>query len=433
MKMRPFELALVLIFGLLGLLAIALLAGYRPGPDDPEAGFGGPVVVWGTTDSGAFARTMDPYVTANEAYKAISYIQKDKNTIESELLNALAEGRGPDLLFLPHEDLVSYRSKLTPLPYENFPLRDYKNLYIDGAEIFALKDGIYAYPVAVDPLVMYWNRDILSSKNIIAAPKTWEEVVNKIVPTTVQRDYNRTISLSPIAFGEYRNVQHAFDVMSLLMIQGGSALVTEKDAGQYQIALNQSVTPVTRPPLEGALLFYSQFSNPTSEFYSWNASLPRDEDVFTANDLVLYFGKGSIARELIARNPNINIDMAEVPQGTDLRRTYGTFYGFSILKNARNKQGAYLALQLLGSQNFAAKLATELNMAPVHRAALQAGSDDVYGRIIYSAAVSARGWLNPDRERVDTIFTQMVEEVRQGTSLPSMATGDALQRLEQEY
>jgi len=434
MKLRPFELALALGFGLLGLLAIGLLAGYRPSPSDTSLGFNGAVTVWGTQDAGAFRRTLEPYIKRDEAYQAIRYVEKSPQTINSELLNALAENRGPDLILLPHEDLVSQRSKLQPIPYENFPLRDFRNLYIEGTEIFLMQDGVYAYPVAIDPLVMYWNRDLMTTRNVLVPPRTWEEVVNTTVPTFVQRDFNRAISLSPIAFGEYRNVNHAFAILSLLLIQGGSSLVVEQSAGFYKLQLNQTVAG-TRPPLEAALAFFTSFSTPSSPLYSWNRALPLDVDEFVAGDLVLYFGKGSEARTLSARNPNLNIDIAEVPQGANasLRRTYGTFYGWALLRNAQNKQGAFLTLQLLGSEAFASTFATELGLAPAHRQALLAGSNDLYGRIVYSSAVVARAWWNPSLESVDTIFTQMVEDVLAGRQPSSEAAGDAIGRLQQQY
>lgn len=434
MKLRPFELALAVGFGLLGLLAIALLAGYRPSAPSDALSFGGAVVVWGTQNADAFNRTLEPYRERDDAYHSIEYVQKNPASLQDELLNALAENRGPDLMLIPHEDLVMMRSKLQPIPYENFPLRDFRTAYIEGAEIFLLQDGVYAYPAAVDPLVMFWNRDIMTSKNVLTPPRTWEEVVNTTVPTFVERDFNRTINLSPIAFGEYRNVQHAFEILSLLIIQGGSNLVTEKATGQYQIDLNQ-VSGETRPPLEAALAFYTSFAQPTSPLYSWNRSLPLDADEFASNDLVLYFANGSLARDIAARNPNLNIDITEVPQGANatLRRTYGTFYGWAMLRNARNKQGAYQALQVLGSEAFASTYAVELGMAPAHRNALLGGSNDLYGRIIFSAAVVARGWLNPSPIVVDTIFTEMVEDVLANRSQPVQAANVALKRLQGEY
>ncbi|MFM2424336.1 MAG: hypothetical protein RLZZ70_727 [Candidatus Parcubacteria bacterium] len=434
MKLRPFELALITGFGLLGLLAIGLLATYKPPADQAAVTLGSVVEIWGTADAGAFNQVLRPIVEEQDAYRAISYVQKSPDTFDADLLNALAEDRGPDMIFMTHEQLVQYRSKLQPVAYENFPLRDFRNLYIDGAEIFARTDGLYAYPIAIDPIVMYWNRDILATKNLLNAPATWESVVNDIVPAFVERDFNRTITRSPVAFGEVRNVTNATEVLAMLTIQGGSSLVEEGTDGRYRILLNQSAG-INRGPLENALTFYTNFSSPSNPLYSWNRARPVDREAFLSEDLVLYFGKGSEARDLESQNPNLNFDIAEVPQGATatIRRTYGEFYGLGIMRASDNKQGAYLALQLLGGSQFATAWANNLGMAPAHRQTLLAGSNDTYGRIIYTAAISARGWLSPAPSQVDTIFTEMVEDVLANRRRSADAANDAVGRMSQVY
>ncbi len=434
MNLRPFELFLVLGFGLLGLLALGLLATYRPPVDTTTTALNGTVEVWGTLPKKAFYQTLEPLLEAQPAYKALSYVQIDEANFDSELLNALAEDRGPDLILLPHEKLVSYRNKIQPIPFENFPDRDFRNLYIDGAEIWKLSDGVYGYPIAIDPMVMYWNRDLLTSKGQLSAPTTWEAIVNDIVPTFVERDFNRNITLSPIAFGEYRNVKNAASIISMLTIQGGSGLVEDAGGGRYKFLLNQNVDK-TRAPLEAAATFYTNFSSPSNPLYSWNRARPSDVDAFLSEDLILYFGKGSEATNLAAQNPNLNFDIAEVPQGAGatLRRTYGTFYGLSLLKSANNKQGAFIAMQLIGGADFSKAYSSYLHMAPAHRTSLAGGSSDTYGRIIYSSATVARGWLAPKPATVDTIFTQMVEDILANRSRPADAATDAVGRLSQEY
>lgn len=433
MNLRPFELFLVLGFGILGLLALGLLATYKPPADTTKVALGA-VEIWGTLPEDAFYATLKPLLETQPSYAAISYTEKDPSTFDSEVLNALAEDRGPDLLLLPHEALVSYRSKIQPIPFENFPARDFKNLYIDGAEIWAMSDGVYGYPLAIDPLVMYWNRDILSSKNVLNAPKTWEAIVNDIVPTFVERDFNRNITLSPVAFGEYRNVTNAAEIISMLTIQGGSSLVSEGSEGRYIMGLNQTPDK-SRAPLEAAATFYTNFASPSNPLYSWNRARPIDRDAFLSEDLILYFGKGSEARGIAAQNPNLNFDIAEVPQGAaaTVRRTYGTFYGLSLLKSSDNKSGAYLAMQLIGGADFSKAMADYLDMAPVYRSSLSAGSADTYGRIIYTTAVVARGWLSPAPTKVDAILAEMVEDILANRRRPGDAAGDAVGRMSQEY
>lgn len=433
MKLRPFELVLLTIFGVVGLIALGLLANYRPTGGDTGPSLGSRVVIWGTVSQSAFDSVLKPLREEYDEYRVVSYVQFDERTFDDELINALAEGRGPDVLFLPHDRLVQHRNKLQPIPYESFPVRDFRNNYIDGSEIFLLPDGMYAVPVAVDPLMLYWNRDLLSSFGFISPPASWEQIVGELVPQTVARDNNRNITRSPLAFGEYRNVRNAYSVLSLLLIQGGSSLVTETERG-YQVGLNTSMTGDTAP-LTSALSFYAGFANPANALYTWNRSLPEDRSHFLAERLLLYFGHGSEARSVASQNPNLNFDIAEVPQGaaSSLRRSYATFYGFSLLRSSSNQAGSYTVMTQLAAPAIAHTLTQSLGMAPAHRSTLMTGSNDRYGRLIYSSAVVARGWLNPDKRATDGVFTTAIEDILANRARPSESASDVVGRLRLAY
>lgn len=433
MKIRPFEFVLITIFAVLGLVALAMLSMYKPAAQQQAVALGGSVVIWGTVPNTAFDAVLRPMTEANQAYKVIQYVEKDPRTFDNELLNALADGKGPDIVFMPSEKLVQYRTKIQALSENTFPIRDFRNLYIDGAEIFALRDGVYGYPVAIDPLVMYYNRDLLAAKNIITPPKTWPELMGEI-KTLAVTDYSRTVTRAVVAFGEYSNVGHAFDVLSLLLLQGGSSMVTEGSDSQYKVALNQNVSGDAEP-LSTVLNWYGFFSNPTNELYNWNTALPDDRSAFVGEKLVYYFGKGSEGAGLETQNPNLNFDIAEVPQGglDTTRRTYGTFYAFSLLRSSQNKSGALTVMQLLGSADKAKVLSDALHMAPALRTTLNAGSNDKYGRIFYNAAKVARSWLAPAPDRVNSILKRAVEAVNNNTSIPTEAAADVMKSLGDSY
>jgi ABC-type glycerol-3-phosphate transport system substrate-binding protein len=433
MKLRPFELALVSFFGVLIFLALYLMSSTEQASNSNVNQYGASVVIWGTQPREAFEAVFKPLREENINFQVVTYVEKDARTFDTQLINALAENRGPDVLFLPHEKLLQYRSKLQALPDQTLPIPSYKRDYIDGADIFILSDGIYAFPATVDPLVMYFNRDLLSSKNFISPPTTWESIVNDIVPSLVERDFGRNIIRSPLAFGEYRNVTNAFDVLSMLLLQGGSSLVVQPGKN-YRIELNQAVNG-TGLPLENALTFYTNFASPSNPLYSWNRAQQNDRDEFLGEGLVLYFGKGSEANEIASLNPNLNFDIAEVPQGAGatIRRTYGTMYGFVLMKSSVNPTGSIQAMRDLTSARNSVALANNLTMAPVSRSGLSQGSNDRYGRIIYSTSPVARGWLSPDPTKANDIFTQMVEDVLANRARPSDAANDAVGRLRDVY
>jgi ABC-type glycerol-3-phosphate transport system substrate-binding protein len=301
-------------------------------------------------------------------------------------------------------------------------------------EIFALNDGLYSFPIAIDPLMMYWNRDILSTNGFLEAPETWENLVNSVFPKIIERDFNRTVQRSVVAMGEYENVRNAYGVISALFIQGGSSGVTETGGGRYSIQLQNRIGG-GGDPLRSAVDFYTRFSKPGNTLYSWNRSLPEDRLSFASEDLAFYFGFASEGKQIQKMNPNLNFDIAEVPQdgSTTVRRTYGKFYGLSALKSSENLAGAFSVMSSFSNQSIADAIAISSNMTPVFRASLSAGSNDTYGRAAYRSASIARGWLNPNKAQVDSIFQTMTQDINENRRDLSEAVSDATGRLEITY
>ncbi len=434
MKLRPFELILVVIFGVLIFAALILLRTNSSGPKEGVTSVG-EITIWGTVSDVAFESVLKDVRAADEGFSNVYYKYVPEDQFNDQFVTALADQKAPDLVFLPHERLVHQRGRLQAFNYESLPLRDFKSAYIDGAEIFALSDGIYALPVLVDPLLLYWNRDMFSNRGLLSAPKTWEEIVASSVPELVEKDYSRTISKAALAMGEYTNVTNAFPILSMLMLQGGSALVGESGK-EYTIQLDRALNQnAALQPFSSAVTFFTNFSNINNTLYTWNRALRNDREMFVSEDLALYFGKASEAKAIAAQNPNLNFDVTEVPQGdgATFKRTYGTFYGFAIPRAAKNKTNSYLVAQRLITTENASKLAAAYGMVPVQRALVAGGSTDVYGYAAYTSAVYARGWLSPDQVEVTEIFTKMIDDINANRRDIYSAAGDAVGRLQLVY
>lgn len=436
MKLRPFELALVIIFGGLALTTLVMLKVYDPPPDEEDElrAAIGVVQIWGTLPAAGVNDYLSELREQNDAYGQISYRHIRPEQFDDMLVTALADGVGPDLILVSHEKLAAQRHRIQPISYESFPLRDVQDRYVDGAQIFALSDGLYGYPIAVDPLMMYWNRDLLTTTGYLDAPATWEEVVNDVFPDMIQRGFDRSVQRSVVAMGEYGNVRNAFGILSALLLQGGSEGVVEAAGGEYRVRLQSSVSGKT-DPLRAAADFYTRFSRPSNALYSWNRAFNEDRRQFVSEELVFYFGYGSEGEVIEQINPNVSFDIAEIPQGATatVRRTYGKFYGLSLLRSTDNPQGAVVVMGDLGSQAKASEIAVRSNMAPAYRAAIAAGSNDIYGRVIFKSAAIAAGWLNPSLEAANDIFEQMTEDINENRRDVSGAVTDASSRLAEEY
>ncbi len=297
MNLRPFQIVLLASFALVAFIALIFLGGYQATPSQEEVAYGNEVIIWGTLEDSVFETVFRNIAQEDKAFGVVQYFSVPEQDFDDELINAIAEGRSPDMVVLSADNLVKHRAKLLAIPYESISLRDYRTTYVDGAEIFALRDGIYAIPFAVDPLMLYWNRDMFASHGLAQAPTSWETIVANVVPKITMTDTNRNIVQSALAFGEYRNVSHAKEVLMLLALQSGSAMVTESDRG-YSVGINQSTAQGARAPLEASLQFFTDFSNPNSPAYSWNRAMAEDKNSFLSGDLALYFGFGSEAENI---------------------------------------------------------------------------------------------------------------------------------------
>jgi len=434
LNLRPFQIILLSIFTFLAIAAIVVFSNHKSTPSAEDITYGNEVVIWGTLDATVFEEVFRNIAQEDKAFSVVKYYSVEERNFDDELLNAIAEGRSPDLVVLPAEKLVKHRAKLLAIPYTSIPQQEFRSTYVDGAEIFALRDGVYAVPFAVDPLMLYWNRDIFASNGLAQAPTTWEDIVANVVPRITVTDTNRDIVQSALAFGEYRNVFHAKEVLVLLALQSGSKMVTENDRG-YVVELNQSMVVGSRPPMEAALQFYTDFSNANSPTYSWNRAMEDDKNAFLSGDLALYFGFGSEAENIDRKNPNLNFDVTAVPQGgvATALRTYGEFYGFAIPNAAVNAQGAFAAANTITSAKYVDELTRSLNLAPVRRDLIAAGDSSPYRSVMLQSALITRGWLDPDPSETDSIFLRMLEDVVSNRARVGAAVGDAINRLVLEY
>lgn len=430
-NLRPFQIALLGGFLFLAVAGFILLGMYESARNEEEAKYGSSVVIWGTLDEGVFREIFRQINDDDEAFRVVSYTQIDERSFDTQFVNALAEGSGPDMIVLPADKLVMHRSKLMAMSYENFPVREFQTTFVDGAEIFARPNGLYAVPFAVDPLMVYWNEDLFASNGLAQAPSTWEDIVGQVVPRLTIRDTNRNVLQSGIAFGEFRNVAYAKEVLLTLALQSGSRMVQETD-NRYEVQLNTPINDGARAPFSSTLQFYTDFSNANSPLYSWNRAQPLDENAFIAGDLAMYFAPASVYDDIARKNPNLNFNIASVPQGAQAtaKRTYGEFYGFAIPAASANKQGAARVAFLLSSLPYNEVLTYELSMASPRRDLIALGDPEPQRQAMLESTLIARSWLDPHPQESTDTFMQMVEDVVSNRTRILEAVNDAISRLQ---
>lgn len=417
-----FTVALIFV-GLAGIVAFAL----SKGAGDETAP---PVTLWGTLDRSLVSGFIADVAFENQGTVNVTYVQKQNATLESELVNALASGKGPDMVILPQEFVIAQLDKFYVIPFETVSQRAFKDAFVPGGELFLAQQGVIGLPFSVDPMVMYWNRTMFTEAGLPKPPTAWTQFF-ELAPKLTKRDASGSVSQSFVAFGETRNVSHATDMLSLLAIQAGTPIVKRDAQGRLASAFaDRSAQGGALVPAEQAVSFFTEFSNPTKPAYSWNRSLPNDRAAFTAGKLAVYFGYASELSAVRNANPNLDFDLAPMPQAEGRKATFGRMHAIVILKSSRNVAAAFSAAATLTNSASQAKWIAVSGLPPVRRELVGKTPGDAYKEVINQSALIAQGWLEPDPKATDGIFTRMVESVTSGKLRASEAVRQASQEID---
>ncbi|OGI82228.1 hypothetical protein A3E95_01755 [Candidatus Nomurabacteria bacterium RIFCSPHIGHO2_12_FULL_44_22b] len=418
-----FQIIMVVVFIAAAILGVLVFSGAIPlgGGGSTTAGVG-TVVLWGTIPDETMATLLEEYNTVDKNY-TVQYIKKSAETFDQDLLEALAAGSGPDMFFLPDDLAYHYANKIFKIPLESYPIATFKNNFAGAGEVFLLSDGLLAFPITIDPLVLYYNRSILDANNIVFPPKDWDEFI-ALVPKLTSKDANNKIIKSGAALGHFANVLHAKDILSTLFMQLGDKIVAEK-GGSFISVLDENEN------LEPALVFYTGFADPLKSIYSWNRSFPNSRDFFSTERLAFYFGFASEFPVLVNKNPNQNFQVAPVPQlrGAAFKLTSANVTGIAISSFSKNLNTALIAASEMTAGEFARKFATALGVAPARRDLLVQVPNDPFSPTFYSSALFAKSWLDPSPKDTDNIFRTIVEGVLSSNLTADNAIKDASAKL----
>ncbi|MBP9710862.1 MAG: extracellular solute-binding protein [Candidatus Pacebacteria bacterium] len=392
----------------------------------------GDVTIWGTVDSSIMDRLISTMLSGDKAFSGVDYVEKSPTTYHADIVNAMATGKAPDLVFLSQEEIGIFEDKLLIIPYGMVSQATFLSSFIDESQVFLTDEGELALPFMVDPVVMYWNRDLFSSAGVASPPKFWNDFLT-LAPKMTSLDAGANITKSAVGLGQWQNVANAKAILSTLFMQAGDKVVVRKGSGDLEVVLGDVPTNAPSNPAESALRFYTEFTNPSKTTYSWNRTLPLSTTAFVAGDVAVYFGFASEYPSLAARNPNLPFAVARVPQveGSSIRATYGRLTGMVIPRNASNPNGAAQIAQRLSSAESVSTLSALTGLPPVRRDVTIKTSDNAAMGVFVESALIARGWVDPDSTKTDAIFRTMIESVVSGRLDSGGAVNEASRAMEQ--
>lgn len=318
--------------------------------------------IWGTrNDSTSYNEIIGQYKKLNPYIGDIKYRKFSESTYRQELLDALASGNGPDIFLVNNTWLPSFQNKLEPAPPVFVSGLDVRNSFPDTvASDFVAEENVYALPLSMDSMVLYYNKDMFNAAGITEPPKSWQEFDDDVAKLTMV-DSVGNIVRSGAAIGTAQNVSMSSDLLSLMMMQHGVQFPTKKgmltrfDEG----VVGPGGTVVQAG--ERALAYYTKFSrvsdasNASSSLYTWNSRQKDSIEAFSEGTVGMMFNYYYKYGDIKSKNPKLNFAVATVPQFDEKKPvTWANYWGYAVAKNK------IVNTQMLGQQPSATPVTNEI-------------------------------------------------------------------------
>jgi ABC-type glycerol-3-phosphate transport system substrate-binding protein len=325
---------------------------------------------------------------------------------------------------------------------------------------------VYAAPLSVETLGLYYNKDLFNQAGITSPPTNWNEFIDDVRKLTKVNAVGE-ITTAGAAIGTAYNINRSTDILNLLMLQNGTNMTN--DSGR--ISFDNSITAdgKTIYPGENALNFYTQFASAGSGNYTWNPSTHYSIDAFSEGTVAMMFNYSWHMSTIAEKSPKLNFSVVPVPQFENSPRVnYANYWAFAVAKNKIPVSRPYGASSSASSVSNDTRVAqawlflTYLTTKP--DGTFQVSTDSSPGRVadpnfdpaksyladtgepaarrdlieiqksdpkigVFAADnLIARSWRQPEAESMEAIFAEMIDQVNRGQETVSEAIKTAARR-----
>ena len=418
--------------------------------------------VWGLFDDrDAYSEIFDNFMKLDPNITKIDYKKMSQDTYKKDLLDALASGQGPDIFLIRNNWLPAFKDKVMAAPVALLNEQKYKSDFVDvAATDFIDNHLIYAAPLSVDSLSLYYNKDLFNEAGIANPPKSWEEFQNDVLRLT-KYDAAGQITQPGAALGTTENINRATDILNLLMLQSGSTIVDKDNKRGTLDQIFKNGNDVISPA-ESALKFYTQFANRQFASYTWNPTMHYSIDAFSEGKLAMMFNYSWQIPVIQGKSPKLNFGVAPVPQfANSPALNFPNYWAYAVAKNkvpvtgipnqaapnVSNDTRAAEAWKLLKylttkpdqalqttanvagtatvtNSNYdpAKQYLLKTNKPSARRDLIEQQKSDPWLGVFAQQNLIAKDWYQADADATENIFTSMINQVNQGQA----TIGDAI-------
>lgn len=417
----------VIVISVAAVLVVIALAGFVFGRKT-EVGTGGTIEFWGTDSPSVWEPIISAYQTANPLV-AIKYAQKDSSSYEKELINALAAGSGPDIASINNTWLNKHLNKFSPASANFISSQSFENIFANIVVSDLIMSGrVYAVPFYIDTVALYYNKPLFNNAGIVNPPKTWDEFISAVKKLSSVSESGDIIR-SGAALGTSNNVNHASDILNLLMLQTGTVMI-EKEKNRAGFDKSVSINGNSYSPGVSSLDFYTSFANISKPVYSWNSRMIDSLSSFKQGKTAMYFGYGSDLKSI--RSSFVNFGVSPVPQVKDSKKdseyidvNFGAYQAGAVTEKSANKTAAWNFLIFATSKNAAGTYLNATRLPPARKDLIEFTASDAALNVFAKQTLTAESWAQPDDVEVKKIFERMITSVSLGQSSSADAIREA--------
>ncbi len=336
--MKYYIKIIILVIFLGGLLTISGCGCKQANPHQYDLS----LEIWGTLDEGdALNGIFENYRKIDANISKITYKKIATDTYKKELIDALASGQGPDIFLLNNTWLPSFKDKIVAAPTTQGVLNEqkFRSNFVDVAANDFINDGkIYAVPLSVNSLGLYYNKDLFNQAGITTPPVDWNQFIDDVRKLT-KIDATGEIRQSGAAIGTTYNINRSTDVLNLIMLQRETNMVNDQGRANFNSSIilgNQTAFPG-----EDALNFYTQFASSSSPNYTWNPNQHYSIDAFAEGHVAMMFNYSWHIATVTNKAPKLNFAVAPVPQFADTPKVnFANYWAFGVAKNKIAEKGS---------------------------------------------------------------------------------------------
>ena len=249
----------------------------------------------------------------------IEYQYQNHRQYRSRLQADIRQGNGPDIFRYHNTWMPMLKDDLATAPSSAITASEMKeSFYPVMSEDLVSGNQVYGVPLMYDGLALVYNESMLETANALP-PKDWKALREVAAALAIRNDPR--LERGGMAMGTAENVDNFSDILGLLMLQNNAQLADPSSENA-----------------QTALEYYTLFSRVDG---GWDLTMRQSTLAFANEQVAMIFVPSWRLHEIRELNPNLRFGVAPVPQLSENRIAWATYWVEGVNKKSAHCKEAW--------------------------------------------------------------------------------------------